>query len=428
MKNDNSSSSESSSSYEDEIEQLMDDENGDIKKDTESKRNKSKNKKKQKQLNIKPEFLEYFEAFKTRNEFIVSENPQIKGLDFTIESYSSLTENFEQNFPKEFVDSLNNLRSPVQTESINKINEINLYELIVDIIKIDSNVLLYGFGSKLKLIYDFINYFQTNVNDINENYHLLIFNCYNPEINLKTIVKEIMTYVIELVQGVVRMNTDLLNKLKQRTIEEQIQTIRSLIGQMYKKDYCPKFLMIMNNIDGVNFTNRLCQKYISSLTATGLINLVATCDNVNIPYLWSQEVKDNFGFYFLKFDTFEPYDVEISDLNGLTGNKGIKSGMGLTEIFKSFSKQQKELLKELAKLQIKEDYDKMTIKGIVDYLISTGTGICNNQNRFYDLILEAVDHGIVVNKPCNKNNKEIFKLDLDKEIVEKIANGGFDKD
>ena len=184
----------------------------------------------------------------------------------------------------------------------------------------------------------------------------------------------------------------------------------------------------MNNIDGVNFTNRLCQKYISSLTATGLINLVATCDNVNIPYLWSQEVKDNFGFYFLKFDTFEPYDVEISDLNGLTGNKGIKSGMGLTEIFKSFSKQQKELLKELAKLQIKEDYDKMTIKGIVDYLISTGTGICNNQNRFYDLILEAVDHGIVVNKLCNKNNKEIFKLDLDKEIVEKIANGGFDKD
>ena len=68
------------------------------------------------------------------------------------------------------------------------------------------------------------------------------------------------------------------------------------------------------------------------------------------------------------------------------------------------------------------------IKGIVDYLISTGTGICNNQNRFYDLILEAVDHGIVVNKLCNKNNKEIFKLDLDKEIVEKIANGGFDKD
>ena len=51
-----------------------------------------------------------------------------------------------------------------------------------------------------------------------------------------------------------------------------------------------------------------------------------------------------------------------------------------------------------------------------------------NQNRFYDLILEAVDHGIVVNKLCNKNNKEIFKLDLDKEIVEKIANGGFDKD
>lgn len=425
----NSSSSESSSSYENDVDELIDDEISDIKKEPESRKNRNKNKtKKQKNLTLKPEFLEYFDAFKSRNEFIVSENPQIKGLDFTIESYSSFTDNLEKNFPKQFVDSLNNLRTPRENEALNKINEINLYDLIVDIIKIDSNVFLYGYGSKLKLIYDFINYFQNNINDINENYHIFVFNCYNPEINLKTIIKEIMTYIIELVQGVVQMNTDLLNKLKQRTIEEQIQTIRSLIAQMYKKNYCPKFLVIMNNIDGVNFTNKLYQKYISSLTATGLINLVATCDNVNIIYLWSQEVKDNFGFYFLKYDTFEPYDVEISDYNGLNGQKGIKSGMGLTEIFKSFSKQQKELLKELAKLQIKEDYDKMTIKGIVDYLISTGTGICNNQNRFSELILEAIDHDIVVTKICNKNNKEIYRLDLDKEIVEKIANGDFDKD
>ena len=70
----------------------------------------------------------------------------------------------------------------------------------------------------------------------------------------------------------------------------------------------------------------------------------------------------------------------------------------------------------------------MTIKGIVDYLISNGSGICNNQNRFNELILEPIDHEIIINKATNKSNKEIYKLNLDKEIVEKIARGDYDKE
>ena len=47
--------------------------------------------------------------------------------------------------------------------------------------------------------------------------------------------------------------------------------------------------------------------------------------------------------------------------------------------------------------------------------------------KFEDLIYEAKDHGVVIKKTINKNGiKEIYKLALDKEIIERIAKGEFD--
>ena len=438
MENSSSSENDNSNSEDYDLDDYImnqeDEKNEDDNIDQNGKKMKSKSQKSKKKQNfsLNPTFLEYFDAFKIRNEFLSSENPKFQNLDFTIEPYSSLTEDFEGNFPKEFLSSQKALLSPARTEKINKINENNLYELMTELIKTGNNVFLYGYGSKLKLIYNYLDYFQVNVNNTNNNgsYHLLVFNCYNPEINLKIILHEIQAYVMYLLESLFDITkAELESRLnRQRTTDEQIQTIKSLMNQLYKKEFVGQFLLIFNNIDGVNFTNKLFQSFLSKLTNCSHLNIIATCDNTNICYLWTQTIKDYFGFFFLKFDTFEPYDVEISELNGLSGQKGLKSGLGLSEIFKSFSRPQKELLKEIAKLQLREEFDKMTIKGIVDYLISNGSGICNNQNRFNELILEPIDHEIIINKATNKSNKEIYKLNLDKEIVEKIARGDFDKE
>lgn len=403
-----------------------DDIDGDIYEMTKNEKSAQPNKKKQ--IKAIPSFLEYFEAFRTRNEFLVSDNPVCNALDFTITSYSNVMEELQSN--SKFISSHDEKLSPSQNEKLNKINNENLYELICELIKIDCNVFLYGFGSKLKLIYDFISYFQDNVNSStskdSKSYYILVFNCYNPELNLKAILCEIEGFVIHLLET----NFDIVgiekSLKKTRTTEEHIQSIKALILQLENKGFIGQFLLIFNNIDGPNFSNQNFQSFLSNLSNYPLINVLATCDNMNISYLWTQTVKDNFGFYFLKFNTFEHYEVEISDFNSLTCEKGLRNGYGLSDILKSFSKGQKDLLKELGMLQLKEDYDHMTLKGIVDYLVDKGTGICNNQNKFNDLILEALDHEIVVKKKCSKNNKEIYKLNLDKEIITKLVKGEYD--
>ena len=120
-----------------------------------------------------------------------------------------------------------------------------------------------------------------------------------------------------------------------------------------------------------------------------------------------------------------PYSIEINHTNSLTSEKSIKNGFGLTEIFESFSQNQKELLKELANLQLKGDFEHMTPKGLVDYFIDEGLGICNNQSKLNELILEAKDHDIVSLKLSNKINKEIYKFEIENRFIEKISNGEF---
>ena len=41
------------------------------------------------------------------------------------------------------------------------------------------------------------------------------------------------------------------------------------------------------------------------------------------------------------------------------------------------------------------------------------------------LIMEAIDHDIVELKVSNENNREIYKMNLEKNIIEKIAEGEF---
>ena len=154
-------------------------------------------------------------------------------------------------------------------------------------------------------------------------------------------------------------------------------------------------------------------------------NLIVTCDNVNIVNLWTQETKTRFNFYYLKFNTMIPYSIEINQTNSLSSEKSIKNGFGLTEIFESFSDNQKELLKELANLQLKGNFEKMTPKGLIDYFIDEGLGICNNLNKLNELILEAKDHDIVSFKFNNKINKEIYKFEIENRFIEKISNGEF---
>jgi len=214
---------------------------------------------------------------------------------------------------------------------------------------------------------------------------------------------------------------------KSRTLEEQIIIIHNIEQALTKAEFYGKFLVIINNIDGPNFQNKMFQNVLSQLVDLTEFVFIVTSDNLYINYLWTQTVKDSFSFYFLKYNTAVPYQYEINDKTSLTGEKNVKSGTGLIQILKSLTKNQREVVKVMAQIQLKGDLSLMTPKALVDYMTDNCIGICNNQNRFMELILEPKDHEVVVEKVLPKTNKQIYKLNIDQENLEKLANGEFDK-
>ena len=382
----------------------------------------SKNPKKKIKKDKMKKFLNYFEAFKEKEHYLNTQREEILKMDFEIEQYSNILSNIDKDYQKE----LKALSSEKSIENINQINEGNLFELITEIIKINGNVFLYGLGSKLSLIYEYIQYFQDNINNKEGNgeYYFLIFNLYNQELVLKRVFSTIIDYLLELMTRKINDKIIQLKTIKPTSPSDQIGVIEEYILILRNNFFKGRFIIILNNIDGPNFQNRAEQNYLSYLSKND-INIIATCDNVNIVNLWTQEIKTRFNFYYLKFNTMIPYSIEINHTNSLTSEKSIKNGFGLTEIFESFSQNQKELLKELANLQLKGDFEHMTPKGLVDYFIDEGLGICNNQNKLNELILEAKDHDIVSFKLSNKINKEIYKFEIENKFIEKISNGDF---
>ncbi len=382
----------------------------------------SKNPKKKIKNEKKKKFLNYFEAFKEKEHYLNTQREEILKMDFEIEQYSNILSNIDKDYQKE----LKARSSEKSIENINQINEGNLFELITEIIKINGNVFLYGLGSKLSLIYEYIQYFQDNINNKEGNgeYYFLIFNLYNQELVLKRVFSTIIDYLLELMTRKINDKIIQLKTIKTTSPSDQIGVIEEYIFILRNNFFKGRFIVILNNIDGPNFQNRAEQNYLSYLSKND-INIIATCDNVNIVNLWTQEIKTRFNFYYLKFNTMIPYSIEINNTNSLTSEKSVKNGFGLTEIFESFSQNQKELLKELANLQLKGDFEHMTPKGLVDYFIDEGLGICNNQSKLNELILEAKDHDIVSLKLSNKINKEIYKFEIENRFIEKISNGEF---
>jgi hypothetical protein len=212
---------------------------------------------------------------------------------------------------------------------------------------------------------------------------------------------------------------------KVRTTEDHIAHIVGLLQEIAKREINVKFLLIVNNIDGPNFQSKPIQSVLANLVSCSNILLLATSDNLYINYFWTQTIKDSYSFYFLKFHTFTPYELEINDKNSLIGEKTIKSGNGLAEIFRSLTKNQRDVLKHIADIQLRGELDILTAKGLVDYLSDNAYGVCNNQNRLMELIHEPIDHEILVER-IHKNTKQIYKLNLEIEVIEKIKNGEFD--
>ena len=225
------------------------------------------------------------------------------------------------------------------------------------------------------------------------------------------------------------INIDNENKNDTKLSKEEKEKMKQKRKEEEEKieNYFPyKILLIVHNLGSAIGRSQVFQNQLSELVKKlKFINLLATCENLTIPFYWTSEIKDKYRFCFLKYDTYIPYDIEIDESNSITGENGLKTGVGLREMFISFSDKQKKLIMEIAKLQLKSQWDKLTPKGLVDYFVNSGIGVVTDIKKLEELLGDPIEHEIVLLKLNNEINKETYRINYDKETVDKISRGEY---
>lgn len=361
-------------------------------------------------------FSDYFNAWKSRGLF-TSLKTEDKDAEFNPASYDVAVENLRKKNALEVFDNDKVLNS------INKINQEGLFKLLVDLIQLESNILLYGIGSKLRLIYDFLNVFQNEVNIYRDStegnyYHIMVLNGFNPDIRFSNLLENIQNYIISFTDDAKKQIKMTLDNSK--TAESSIYKLGELKKEM---KITQKFLLVINNIDGPSFLGKSVQKLLSKLVNHVGIQVLATCDNLYYTYYWNQQTKDNFSFYFVKYNTFAEYLSEISESLSLTGERKFKSGIGFSQIFKSLTIVQRKMIKAIAECQIGETTIQLTLKILTEILMDKM--IVNSLNQVKEMLIEPMDHSLIVEKAI-KNGKTVYKLNLNDQVVSDIASGAFD--
>ncbi|KAL5112401.1 Origin recognition complex subunit 2 [Taenia crassiceps] len=168
------------------------------------------------------------------------------------------------------------------------------------------NILLYGVGSKLRLL-----------SRLREEYlkgdNCLVVSGYSPTISIRKILNVIVDEVMQVEEA-------------PAALEKRLDLVINHFSRPTAAD-APLFLLI-NCIDGKNLRTVRAQAVLARLAAVPHIHIVATMDNVNLPILWSQLEVSRFSWIWEECTTLLPYSIEagfansrlIQELFGGSGN------------------------------------------------------------------------------------------------------------
>ncbi|XP_064472242.1 origin recognition complex subunit 2-like [Ornithodoros turicata] len=188
------------------------------------------------------------------------------------------------------------------------------------------NLLLYGVGSKIKLMQNFKE-------DYLSNHACVTINGFNPGITTQEVVTTILRQVMReetLIPG----------------LTNQVERIREHYSQ---KDTDELFLLV-NNIDGSGLRHSKAQGLFTQLARSPRIHIIASVDHINASLLWDQEQMKTLSFVWINATTFEPYVLE-SSLEPLKNDASTTLG-SLQHVFCSLTPNAKKIFLLIARYQI----------------------------------------------------------------------------
>jgi len=166
------------------------------------------------------------------------------------------------------------------------------------------NLLLYGLGTKRKLVLSFCEKMLKGKSKV-------IVNGFFPNISIKTILSCICEDILQ-------------ETSTYANIDAQIKLILQKYSSVQNSN---DLFIIIHNIDGLPLRNSLTQNILSRLAELPCIHVLATIDHINAPLIWDQTTLSRFQWLWHDVTTYLPYSEETS-YEGSLLLSGVGTGFG----------------------------------------------------------------------------------------------------
>ena len=270
------------------------------------------------------------------------------------------------------------------------------------------NLLVYGVGSKIELISEFIEYVHDR-----SSYGTVRAQGYLASCSLRKILDKLMDiFVISRERAPAHKDPQyvmeyFLGELEERTRREEVEPV----------------LLVVENLDGAALLKQETQTMLSKLAAHPLILFLATIDNPHTPLLWNLSSLESFNFLFAECPTYCPYELELSASKDPLElfPKGSKRNEihGIQLILGSMTNAHKDILALLAQTQqaqangagvsLKEFFARCRDEMLV-----------SSEKQLKEYLIEAKDHELIEQKKDRKG-QVIVSFKLADEVVKLIA-------
>ena len=180
------------------------------------------------------------------------------------------------------------------------------------------SLLLYGLGSKQKLLEEFRTTHLTGTA------HLVV-NGFFPGLTIKQVLTDLSASLLGY-EGV--------------SFKSTIEQAQFIAKELEKGTNSPKkspreLFLVIHNIDGATLRGETAQTALSILAQSPSVHLLASIDHINAPLLWDQKKLSRFNWLWYDVTTYEPYRQETSYENSLlvqqSGSLALSSLQHVTE-------------------------------------------------------------------------------------------------
>ncbi|XP_077295270.1 origin recognition complex subunit 2 [Arctopsyche grandis] len=260
------------------------------------------------------------------------------------------------------------------------------------------NILLYGVGSKEKLIQEFqIKKLSTHP--------CIVINGFFPSLTLKDILESI---AIDLLG---------LNSIP-ANIYEAVDLIRNEILEYSDEN----FFLLIHNLDGALLRNQKAQHVVSKLAKIKNVHLIASIDHINAPLFWDHAKLSDYNFSWWDTTTLLPYRQETSYENSLLVHKsGALALSSLKNVFNSLTTNAKGIFMLIVKNQLKNlktsHYQGIPFKDL--YWTARESFLVSSDLALRAQLTEFLDHKLVKNKR-NVDGTENLIIPIDNVLLQQF--------